>query len=249
MPSSAAAEAETSSSVPTAPPADYTYAYSDATTFSVAADPAPTTTSPVADPSPTYAPAAEPVTTSADIAPAAVEPADVTTVAAAAPPADTSAPEVTPEETDPAPPAQTTTVVQEAAPPAETTPAPIQAAVIQTNTPASSGSGGVSGDDQQRYFAAHNNFRAKYGASALTWSDEAAGKAAEWAQGCRGMVHSKGVLGSFGENLVSRSRLFVAGVILSAHVSSSFVSLQAAGTGDGYVGPFSTARYLLLSLT
>ncbi|KAK0465394.1 CAP domain-containing protein [Desarmillaria tabescens] len=58
------------------------------------------------------------------------------------------------------------------------------------------------------YLDAHNTIRAQHGATGLTWSDELAGKAQQWANGCV-FEHSGGSLGSFGENL-------------------------AAGTGSGY---------------
>jgi len=54
----------------------------------------------------------------------------------------------------------------------------------------------------------HNTIRAKHGATPLTWSNEAAGKAQQWANNCQ-FHHSGGSLGPFGENL-------------------------AAGTGSGY---------------
>jgi uncharacterized protein YkwD len=56
--------------------------------------------------------------------------------------------------------------------------------------------------------SAHNSVRAQHGASDLTWSDNLASKAQQWANNCK-FEHSGGSLGPFGENL-------------------------AAGTGDSY---------------
>ncbi|EPQ60852.1 PR-1-like protein [Gloeophyllum trabeum ATCC 11539] len=72
----------------------------------------------------------------------------------------------------------------------------------------SSGSGSTSGSDIDQYLSTHNSVRAQHGASPLTWSDDLAGKAQQWANGCD-FKHSGGSLGPFGENL-------------------------AAGTGDSY---------------
>ncbi|KAA1468657.1 PR-1-like protein [Dentipellis sp. KUC8613] len=79
-----------------------------------------------------------------------------------------------------------------------------------TNAPASfqatGGSGGsssgTSGSDEQQYLSGHNSFRAQHGAAALTWSDELASKAQQWANGCV-FKHSGGSLGPFGENLAA----------------------------------------------
>jgi len=70
-------------------------------------------------------------------------------------------------------------------------------------TPASSNvSGGSSSSDEQAYLSAHNSFRALHGANALTWSDELAAKAQQWANGCQ-FKHSGGSLGPYGENLAA----------------------------------------------
>jgi len=50
--------------------------------------------------------------------------------------------------------------------------------------------------------SAHNTIRAQHGASDLTWSDELASKAQQWANGCV-FQHSGGTLGPFGENLAA----------------------------------------------
>ncbi|KAK0246060.1 CAP domain-containing protein [Armillaria nabsnona] len=71
-----------------------------------------------------------------------------------------------------------------------------------------SSSGSTSSSDINAYLEGHNTVRAQHGAADLTWSDELAGKAQQWANGCV-FKHSGGSLGSFGENL-------------------------AAGTGSGY---------------
>ncbi|KAF5382921.1 hypothetical protein D9757_006371 [Collybiopsis confluens] len=113
------------------------------------------------------------------------------------------------------PPAPTSTVEQ--APPASSstpspTPAVTKAASSSSSSDSSSSSGsngsGASDSDVQAYLSAHNSVRDQHGASALTWSNDAAAKAQQWANGCV-FQHSGGSLGPFGENL-------------------------AAGTGDGY---------------
>ncbi|KAI0079612.1 hypothetical protein K474DRAFT_1696318 [Panus rudis PR-1116 ss-1] len=64
------------------------------------------------------------------------------------------------------------------------------------------GSNGSSDGDIQQYLSAHNSVRAQHGAAPLTWSDEAAAKAQQWANGCV-FEHSGGSLGPFGENLAA----------------------------------------------
>lgn len=81
-------------------------------------------------------------------------------------------------------------------PPPETT-----SAQAPQSTQASSGSG-TSNSDIEQYLSAHNTIRAQHGASALTWSDELASKAQQWANGCI-FQHSGGSLGPFGENLAA----------------------------------------------
>jgi len=74
-----------------------------------------------------------------------------------------------------------------------------------TESNASSAGGNTDGSanaDIQAYLTAHNSFRAQHGAAALTWSDEAASKAQQWANGCD-FKHSGGSLGPFGENLAA----------------------------------------------
>jgi len=62
--------------------------------------------------------------------------------------------------------------------------------------------GAPSGSDISQYLDAHNGFRAQHGASPLTWSDNLASKAQEWANQCH-FEHSGGQLGPFGENLAA----------------------------------------------
>jgi len=51
---------------------------------------------------------------------------------------------------------------------------------------------------------AHNTVRAQHGAVDLTWSDDLATAAQNWASGCV-FQHSGGSLGAFGENLAAGS--------------------------------------------
>ncbi|KAJ6627218.1 CAP domain-containing protein [Mycena sp. CBHHK59/15] len=62
----------------------------------------------------------------------------------------------------------------------------------------SSSGSGASSSNQQAYLSAHNSIRSQHGAVPLTWSDEAASKAQEWANECKN-VHSGGTL----ENLAA----------------------------------------------
>ncbi|KAF7306661.1 SCP domain-containing protein [Mycena indigotica] len=70
----------------------------------------------------------------------------------------------------------------------------------------SGGSGGngsrASNADVQAYLKGHNSIRAKHGAVDVTWSNEAAAKAQQWADLCTNQ-HSGGTLGPFGENLAA----------------------------------------------
>ncbi|KAF7333820.1 PR-1-like protein [Mycena venus] len=52
------------------------------------------------------------------------------------------------------------------------------------------------------YLTAHNDVRALHGASPLTWKNEPAKKAQEWADACV-FEHSHGALGPYGENLAA----------------------------------------------
>lgn len=63
-----------------------------------------------------------------------------------------------------------------------------------------SSSSSTSSSDINAYLEGHNTVRAQHGAADLTWSDELAGKAQQWANGCV-FKHSGGSLGSFGGTL------------------------------------------------
>ncbi|KAK0481902.1 CAP domain-containing protein [Armillaria novae-zelandiae] len=76
-------------------------------------------------------------------------------------------------------------------------PAPSPSASSDTSSSSS-----TSSSDINAYLEGHNTFRAQHGAADLTWSDELAGKAQQWANGCV-FKHSGGSLGSFGENLAA----------------------------------------------
>jgi len=63
--------------------------------------------------------------------------------------------------------------------------------------PPNKGSGGAPSADIQVYLQAHNNIRSGHGAVDLTWSNDLAAKAQQWANGCQ-FKHSGGSLGPFG---------------------------------------------------
>jgi uncharacterized protein YkwD len=67
---------------------------------------------------------------------------------------------------------------------------------IPTPSPGTS-AGSTSESDIQAYLSGHNSVRAQHGAAALTWSDDLASKAQQWANGCK-FQHSGGSLGPFG---------------------------------------------------
>ncbi|RDB29251.1 Protein PRY1 [Hypsizygus marmoreus] len=82
-------------------------------------------------------------------------------------------------------------------------------ALATTKPPASTpppslggGSGSTISSDIEAYLSSHNSVRANHGAAPLTWSDDLAAKAQQWANGCV-FEHSGGSLGSFGENLAA----------------------------------------------
>ncbi|CAG7853373.1 SubName: Full=Uncharacterized protein {ECO:0000313/EMBL:CCA77816.1} [Serendipita indica DSM 11827] len=56
--------------------------------------------------------------------------------------------------------------------------------------------------DIAAYLAAHNSARSQHGASPVSWSDELAGFAQEWANNCQ-FQHSQGKFGRVGENLAA----------------------------------------------
>ncbi|KAF8203041.1 PR-1-like protein [Pholiota molesta] len=87
-------------------------------------------------------------------------------------------------------------------------PSPISTTQPQSSPPPASspsnnsGDGSTSNADIQAYLQAHNSVRAQHGASPLTWSDNLASKAQQWADNCV-FKHSGGSLGPFGENLAA----------------------------------------------
>jgi len=98
-------------------------------------------------------------------------------------------------------------------PPASTQPAPppVHATTSQaapgggsdsSDTGSSSGGGSTSSSDIQQYLSAHNSVRAQHGAAPLSWSNNLAAKAQQWANNCV-FKHSGGQLGPFGENLAA----------------------------------------------
>ena len=110
-----------------------------------------------------------------------------------------------PEATTTPVPEATTTPVPETTPettppttPKPTAPKPTPTTIHEQATPTPAGS--TSASDIQAYLSAHNDMRAKHGAKALTWSNELASKAQEWANKCV-FEHSGGSLGPYGGRL------------------------------------------------
>jgi uncharacterized protein YkwD len=108
--------------------------------------------------------------------------------------------------------------------PAQPTTPPAEAPKPTTVTPSPAPSSG--NPDQDAYLAAHNSFRAQRGAAPLTWSNELAGKAQQWANGCK-FEHSGGSLGPYGGKNT---------MMMVSHVESYEISSEnlAAGTGSSY---------------
>lgn len=97
----------------------------------------------------------------------------------------------------------TTSVIKPTTVKPTTTPKPTTVKPTTAAPTATAGTGSSSGNsDEAQYLAAHNSFRAQHGAAALTWSDELASKAQQWANGCK-FQHSGGSLGPYGENLAA----------------------------------------------
>ncbi|KAG5654737.1 hypothetical protein H0H81_003745 [Sphagnurus paluster] len=70
-------------------------------------------------------------------------------------------------------------------------------------TPSTGGGSSFTEDgDIQAYLSSHNSVRANHGAVPLTWSDDLASKAQQWANGCL-FQHSGGIFGRIGENLAA----------------------------------------------
>lgn len=63
--------------------------------------------------------------------------------------------------------------------------------------PSTEGSSSPPSADVQIYLQAHNSVRSQHGAADLTWSNDLAAKAQQWANGCQ-FKHSGGSLGPFG---------------------------------------------------
>jgi hypothetical protein len=82
----------------------------------------------------------------------------------------------------------------------------------------------TSAADEQAYLDAHNSVRAQHGAVPLTWNDDAAAKAQQWANGCV-FQHSGGTLGPYGGGFGRCNPLVVSEFIWPPEN-------LAAGTGD-----------------
>jgi uncharacterized protein YkwD len=98
-----------------------------------------------------------------------------------------------------------------------TQPEPTSTSVKPTTTPANdpiptpspgASAGSTPESDIQAYLSGHNSVRAQHGAAALTWSDDLAGKAQQWANGCK-FQHSGGSLGPFGGMILLYGGLLV----------------------------------------
>jgi uncharacterized protein YkwD len=92
--------------------------------------------------------------------------------------------------------------------------------LLAFSTPASVVPRALSATDKQAYLKAHNTERAKFGAKALTWSNELADKAESWASHCI-FKHSGGTLGPFGENLAAGTNESPAAAVQSWNTESS----------------------------
>ncbi|GAA6005520.1 uncharacterized protein JCM10292_007377 [Rhodotorula paludigena] len=84
----------------------------------------------------------------------------------------------------------------------------ISAAPPKTTSAGGSGSTGAAGSVQKVALDAHNEFRAKHGVSALTWSNELASAAQAWADKCV-FEHGGGKAIHAGENLAAGTGLTV----------------------------------------
>ncbi|KAI0735246.1 CAP domain-containing protein [Earliella scabrosa] len=115
-------------------------------------------------------------------------------------PRTTTTPKTT---TTPPPPPPPTTSTK---PKTTTTTTPKPPATTQQPQQPQQGGSGNSGatpqSDIDQYLQAHNSVRSQHGAAALSWSDDLAAKAQEWANNCV-FQHSGGKLGKFGENLAA----------------------------------------------
>ncbi|KAI0762912.1 CAP domain-containing protein [Fomes fomentarius] len=108
--------------------------------------------------------------------------------------------------TPPPPPPPTTTSTKTSTTPKTTTTPKATTSTTKapepTQSPPDTSSGATSQGDINQYLQAHNSVRSQHGAAALSWSDDLAAKAQEWANNCV-FQHSGGKLGKFGENLAA----------------------------------------------
>ncbi|KAG5644724.1 hypothetical protein DXG03_007853 [Asterophora parasitica] len=145
-------------------------------------------------------PALRPTTSSSIIPP--VPPSSITPVTTS------SAPPPPPRTTSTPPPPPVTTsstrppVIRTTSAPAFAPPAPTKAPEPSQAPSTGGGSFFTSDSDINAYLTAHNTVRAQHGAAPLTWSDDLASKAQQWADGCV-FEHSGGIFGRLGENLAA----------------------------------------------
>ncbi|KDQ63808.1 hypothetical protein JAAARDRAFT_29854 [Jaapia argillacea MUCL 33604] len=139
---------------------------------------------------PTVTPSVQEIATSTSSTPQANEAPATPSPTTTTDPTTSSSPATSPE----------TTITSSPSPSPSTSPS---SQPNQANTGGSSSSSSTTtGNDIDQYLSAHNSVRAQHGASALTWSDNLASKAQQWANGCV-FQHSGGSLGPFGENLAA----------------------------------------------
>ncbi|KAF8922373.1 CAP domain-containing protein [Mucidula mucida] len=150
------------------------------------------------------------------------EPAS-TTSEPSQPPTTTEVPETTEQAPATTTEAPTTTSSSEAAPLASS-----------SDSGSSNNSGSTSQSDIDAYLKGHNDVRAQHGASDLTWSDDLAAAAQQWANNCV-FKHSGGTLGPYGENLAAGTGDYsIASVVWKATTQVGCAVASCDGIFDAY---------------